>query len=58
MSYDGAQAQSTIQLEFSPGVMSLKDVRDLTEFVRTQIAPKFFTQLADAKQAKEFAVTF
>ena len=47
-----------MQLEFSPGVMSLKDVRDLSEYVRTQIAPQFFSQLAAAKQATEYAVTF
>ena len=55
-SAEGAQSHSTIQLEYSSASLSLKEMRDMSEYVRTKLAPSYFETLMRGGQ--EYVIQF
>ena len=51
----GAQEQSAIQLEYSPATLTMKELRDISEYVRTKLAPTYFSTLLSAR-SQEYVI--
>ena len=49
----GSQAQSVIQLEYQSGVLTIKEMRDMSQYVKEKLASKYFLEMAERLQKQE-----
>lgn len=51
----GSQAQSVIQLEYQSGVLTIKEMRDMSQYVKEKLATKYFLEMTERLQKQENA---
>ena len=54
----GASSQSIIQLEYQPCTLNLKQIRDISEYIKNNVAPKYFQTLIEKKGKNEYDIHF
>ena len=56
--YIGAQPQSVIQLEYQPCVLTLKEIRDISQYVKESLMVKYFSAISKSLEKKAYTIHF
>ena len=56
--FGGAQPQSVIQLEYQPCVLGLKEIRDISEYVKESLIKKYFSQVTKSLHQTAYTIHF
>ena len=56
--YVGAQPQSVIQLEYQPCVLTLKEMRDISQYVKESLILKYFNAVSKSLEKKAYTIHF
>jgi hypothetical protein len=56
--YVGAQPQSVIQLEYQPCVLTLKEIRDISLYVKESLIVKYFNAVQKSLEKKAYTIHF